>query len=244
MLLYRAAVDLSPSHVDRLARLLRGRRRLIGTKWRALSPRRQALLVLVHLRCGTPYAQLAAAFKVGVGTVWRYVTEAVNVLAEQRKSLPTVLSRPGQVVILDGTIIATDRVANPSFYSGHKHRFGVNIQAIMSLSGRVLWTSDGLPGSVHDIRAARTHDIIAALENCRAIALADAGYIGAGHSVIHPQRRNFADQQQRRVDTANARLRCQGERGFAQLKTWKILTRYCGCPTRIGNTVAAITTLL
>ncbi len=86
-----------------------------------------------------------------VGTVWRYVSEAVNLLAAHRPTLRTTLSEPGRFVILDGTIIATDSVADLSFYCGHKHRFGVNIQAVISLSGRLLWMSDGLPGSVHDI---------------------------------------------------------------------------------------------
>ena len=33
------------------------------------------------LRCGHAYAQLAAGFGVGIATVYRYVTEAVEVLA-------------------------------------------------------------------------------------------------------------------------------------------------------------------
>ena len=37
--------------------------------------------MLAHLRCGDTYARLAAGFGVGVATVYRYIREAVEVLA-------------------------------------------------------------------------------------------------------------------------------------------------------------------
>ncbi|KOU34458.1 transposase, partial [Streptomyces sp. WM6378] len=57
------------------------RRREIGRRWRRLTAGRQALLALGHLRCGDTYAQLAAGFGVGIATVFRYIHEAVDVLA-------------------------------------------------------------------------------------------------------------------------------------------------------------------
>ncbi|WP_234392140.1 helix-turn-helix domain-containing protein, partial [Streptomyces sp. WM6378] len=57
------------------------RRREIGTRWRRLTTGRQALLALAHLRCGETYAQLAAGFGIGIATVFRYIHEAVDVLA-------------------------------------------------------------------------------------------------------------------------------------------------------------------
>lgn len=43
--------------------------------------RRQALPALAHLRCGDTYAQLAARFGIGTATAFRYIREAVDVLA-------------------------------------------------------------------------------------------------------------------------------------------------------------------
>ena len=82
MLSYPAAVDLSSSHacVSRPT-CCAEHRRVIGSRWRKLSCARQALLVLAHLRCGDTYTRLAAGFGVGVTTVWRYVTELVDLLA-------------------------------------------------------------------------------------------------------------------------------------------------------------------
>lgn len=80
MLVYPSGIDLSSSTLRHLSHLLAtdpGR----GTRWRQLSAVRQALLALAHLRCGHSYAQLAARFSVGIATVYRYIAEAVEVLA-------------------------------------------------------------------------------------------------------------------------------------------------------------------
>ncbi len=87
MLSYPAAVDLSSRTLRYAAGLLREHRRVIGSRWRKLSCARQALLVLAHLRCGDTYARLAAGFRVGVTTVWRYVAELVDLLARHAPDL-------------------------------------------------------------------------------------------------------------------------------------------------------------
>lgn len=54
----------------------------LGSRWRRLNAGRQTLLTLAHLRNGQPYAQLAAGFGIGTTTTaYRYITEAVNLLA-------------------------------------------------------------------------------------------------------------------------------------------------------------------
>lgn len=77
MLVYPSAIDLSNAHLRHLARCLAAHRRKIGTRRRRIAPSRQALLVLAHLRCGDTYAELAAAFGIGIATVYRYVSEAI-----------------------------------------------------------------------------------------------------------------------------------------------------------------------
>lgn len=81
MLLYPSGVDVSSSALRFLSAKLRRRRRELGTRWRRLSAGRQVLLTLAHLRNGHPYAQLAAGFGIGITTAYRYITEAVEVLA-------------------------------------------------------------------------------------------------------------------------------------------------------------------
>jgi hypothetical protein len=143
-----------------LAGVVRRHRKKIGSCWRSLNPERQALLVLVHLRNGESFAALGAGFGVGTATAWRYVHQAVALLAARAPKLDTALgaaTRAGQAfVVIDGTLIPIDRVAaDRPFYSGKHRKHGMNLQVIASPQGEILWVSGALPGAVHDLTAAR-----------------------------------------------------------------------------------------
>ena len=74
--------------------LVRAHRREIGSVWRALNPSQQALLVLVYLRKGEPFAQVGAGFGVSTTTCWRYVHETVELLAQWAPKLRRRYGRP------------------------------------------------------------------------------------------------------------------------------------------------------
>jgi len=59
---------------------------------------RQALLVLAHLRCGDTYARLAAGFGVGVATVYRYVTETIDLISKLAPTLEQAARRAAMLV--------------------------------------------------------------------------------------------------------------------------------------------------
>jgi hypothetical protein len=87
MLFYRAALPLSKKTLNLTAGIIRRHRKAIGSVWRKLDAGRQALLVLVHLKKGETFAQVAAGFGVGTATAWRYVNlrrEALSVRVEVR----------------------------------------------------------------------------------------------------------------------------------------------------------------
>jgi Helix-turn-helix of DDE superfamily endonuclease len=64
-----------------LADALRHRRAQRGTRWRRLDVGTQALLVIAHQRKGETYTDLASSFRIGTTTVFRYIREALDVLA-------------------------------------------------------------------------------------------------------------------------------------------------------------------
>jgi len=68
-------------HQSRLARIPAGHRNAIGPRWRRLTPDAHALLVLTHLRNGDTYQPLTDRFDIGIATVYRYVQEALALLA-------------------------------------------------------------------------------------------------------------------------------------------------------------------
>jgi hypothetical protein len=160
MLFYRAALPLSRKTLNFVSGVIRRHRALIRSCWRKLNPGQQALLVLVYLRKGETFAGLAAGFGVGTATAWRYVNETAELLAARAPSLRKAVRGAKDAgyayVVLDGTLIAIDRVAaDRPFYSGKHHHHGMNLQVIASPTGDIVWVSGPLPGSVHDMKAAR-----------------------------------------------------------------------------------------
>jgi hypothetical protein len=248
MLFYRAALPLSHQTLTFVSGLVRTHRREIGTPWRALTPAQQALLVLVHLRKGEPFAQVGAGFGVSTSTCWRYVNETVELLAGRAPKLRAALRKAARekmaYVIIDGTLIPIDRIAaDRPFYSGKHTMHGMNLQVIASPDGTILWVSGQLPGNTHDTAAARIWNILAALRDAGLIALGDKGYHGydeARQHVITPYKGKNKPEPQKDANRAHARLRGPGERANAQLKYWRILHKVRVSPRRVGRLAKAI----
>lgn len=84
------------------------RRRARGTRWWRPSAGLQALLTLAHLRNGQPHAQLEIGFGIGIGTttVYRYVTEAVELAAPDPTLADAVRAASMKAyLILGGTLL-------------------------------------------------------------------------------------------------------------------------------------------
>lgn len=264
MLSYPSGLPVSTRILSLLAEALRAHREQIGSRWRRLSPGRQALLVLAHLRKGERYADLAAGFKIGIATVHRYVHEALAVLAAMAPTLQQALitAAAKAYVVLDGTLVRIDRVAMASrgdrvYYSGRHKAHGLNVQTLADPAGHLIWASPPLPGSRHDISAAREHGLLKALASIGVQVLADRGYQGAGREcprVRVPQRSRRKDratgklrplsENQRAVNRSHAALRAPGERANAQLKNWRVLRKVRSSPSWASTLVAAVQTLI
>ncbi|WP_411091161.1 transposase family protein [Streptomyces sp. 049-1] len=239
MLVYPSAIDLSTAQLRHLSRELTARRREIGGRWRRLTVGRQALLALAHLRCGDTYAQLAAGFGIGIATVYRYIREAIDVLAALAPMLNEAMAtaRSKAYVILDGTVLPIDRIAaDRPHCSGKKRHHGMNVQVLTDPFGRLLWASPALPGAPHDLMAAREHGIIDALAEAGLKAYADRAYQGAARNVRVPFKGRRLKRWQRRHNTTHAKIRCVGEQAMATLKGWRLL-RKLRCST---NHITAI----
>ena len=258
---YPAGMTVSSHALTTLADALRHRRTQRGTRWRRLDVGTQALLVVAHLRKGETYTDLASGFGVGTTTVFRYIREALDVLAALAPTLAEAIAVAlGKAfVILDGTLLSLDRVGmvggrDRPYYSGKHKRHGVNVQVLADPVGRLIWASPALPGARHDMGAAREHGILDALNSAGVRVLADNGYHGAGPQVRVPQRRRRLDpdtgryrrlsHNQKQVNTAHARQRGPSERANAQLKSWKILRKIRCCPRRATSLVRAVLVLI
>ena len=240
---------------------LRARRNQLATRWRKLTEGRQALLVIAYLRKGETYADLACGFGIGTSTIYRYIREALALLAAMAPTLAQAIevAQRKAFVILDGTLLRIDRVGMTSgrdrpYYSGKHKAHGLNVQVLADPIGRLVWISPPLRGARHDMGAAREHGIVDALAAHEIPPVADAAYGGAGPTVAVPQRRRRLDPEtgryrppsgnQKDVNAAHARRRGPGERVNAELKNWRILRKIRSCPSRAGELVAAVQTLM
>ncbi|MDE3723946.1 transposase family protein [Nocardiopsis sp. N85] len=248
MLFYRSALPLSRRTLNLIARTIRAHRATTGSRWRRLDPATQALLVLVHRHKGETFTQVAAGFGVGTTTAWRYVRETTALLAAQAPTLEQGLRRARRkgrgYVIVDGTLIACDRVAaDRPFHSGKHEHHGMNIQVVAAPDGEPLWTSWSLPGAVHDTRAARVWKIAERIEGAGLLGLGDKGHVGLSDVVFCPFKGRGKPQWKKDANAAHARLRSPGERAIARLKQWDILRRLRCCPQRAGQITRAVLVL-
>ncbi|MEU1535837.1 IS5 family transposase [Streptomyces fagopyri] len=248
MIVYPSGVDVSSSALRFLSAKLRRHRRELGSRWRRLSPGRQALLTLAHLRNGHPYVQLAAGFGVGTTTAYRYVAEAVDLLAALAPTIEEAARRASTkaFVLLDGTLLPIDRIAaDRPFYSGKHKKHGMNAQILADPSGRLLWASPALPGAVHDVRAAREHGILRILTDAGVTCWADKGYRGAAGTVRIPYwgRWEKLSPGQKAVNRSHAKIRARVEQAVATLKSWRILRKLRCSTNRITSLVQAVLTL-
>ncbi len=247
-----------------LSRLLHVERQRRGTrtKTRALSCFKQAVLVLRWLLDGTRMTQLTRDNAISRTTGYDYLHEGVAVLAAQAPGLHGALlaakAAGYDYVLLDGTLIETDRIATPGPTAGvdlwwsKKHaNHGGNIQVVCAPDGWPLWTSPVRPGREHDTTCLRTHpgllDVLATIRDDMR-TLADLGYEGEADAIVvafKKPRNNKLGGVQQQFNRAHNRLRAVGERGNSLLKTtFKALRNISLCPWKIGDIVAAALVIL
>ncbi|MFD4237497.1 transposase family protein [Streptomyces sp. NPDC058542] len=246
MLAYPSSIDLSGRTLRYLTTRLRARQREIGTRWRRLAVGRQALLAFAHLRCGDTYARLATGFDIGVATVYRYIREVIDVLAALAPTLTEAMKtiRTKAFVILDGTLLPIDRIAaDTPYYSGKHRRHGMKVQVLTDPFGRLLWASPALPGSTHDLTAARGHRIIGAPAEADVKCWADKAYQGVGRPVRVPFRVLRLQRWKRRHNSTHAKIRFLGEPAMATLKGWRLLRKLRCSTNRITDISKAVVVL-
>jgi len=256
VLSYRVILDVPLPLVLFVSRLLAEHRREIGTRdgTRALSCWKQAVFALAWFRDRPDIRRLGAGFGISQATAYRYKDEAVEVLAAKAPALREALDRAAEqglpYLILDGTLVSSDRCADKKtsrkgkeidkWYSGKAHEPAGNVQALAAPGGVPLWVSDVLPGSTHDLTAARELVLPGARPYLKNMPiLADSGYEGAGAGVHVPVKKPARGELDVDTRTRNALLRSlryQGERGFALMsQRWRTLQHVMVSPTTIGD---------
>jgi hypothetical protein len=253
---HRASLDVSAPVLKAVTGWIARHRRRPGTRpaQRAGTVHTQVVLVLRWLRHRLDLRSLAVEAGISIATAYRYLHEALDVIAAHAPDLDEVLRRARAAalpfVCLDGTLMSTDRVAARAerghhlWYSGKHHAFGGSVQVLTDPGGFPLWVSDVRPGSTHDLTAARELVLPALYPHAaRGLpVLADKGYTGAGIGVHVPVRHHPDGQlhiDNRCYNRLITALRAPTERGNALLGRWRALDRVTLCPQRISAIAAA-----
>lgn len=171
------------------------------------------------------------------GVCYRYLHEAIDVIAEQAPELHDVLDRAKREqwshLTLDGTLIEIDRVNERAevghhlWYSGKHKTQGGNVQILADPGGFPVWSSEVKPGSVHDITCLRALFRRVVQGRRRWGVDADGqGIRGAGIGVHSPVNGRDLDVANRSYNTLLTAIRAIGERANAELKErWRCLRR-------------------
>ncbi len=159
MLTYRATLDVASETAVCVSRRLAAHRKIHDTRpWqRAATPYAQAVLVLRWVKERTDLAVLARDSRISIATAYRYLHEAIDVIAAHARDLHEVLAHGLQhgweFGCLDATLIPTVRCSRKSetghdlWYSGKHHRHGGNVQVLTGPTGYPEWVSPAEPGS-------------------------------------------------------------------------------------------------
>ncbi len=211
----------------------------LSEKWDAATGRPRALsivqalrLSLCWLRRNLTFAELGEDFGVGPTTAWEYAHTMTAFLAD-------VLGCPaedvagwvaGKVILFDGTLVPTFNWRHRrDLYSGKRRRYGVNVQVLADIHGRVEGVSRAFPGSWHDKHCFDEAGIDAVLAGGGG-GVGDSGYQGV--DAVTPIKKRpggkLADAE-KKFNTALASVRVGAEWVIAHVKNWRIMTsRYRG----------------
>ena len=265
MLSYRVTLDVPFQLAVFVSGLLAEHRRELGTRdgTRALTCWKQAVFALAWFRDRPDIRRLGEGSGISQATAYRYKDEAAGVLAARAPSLHEALDKAVEqglpYLILDGTLISSDRCADKKtskkgkeidkWYSGKAHEPAGNVQALAAPGGVPLWVSGVLPGSTHDLTAARELVLPGARPYLKKLPfLADSGFEGAGAGVLVPVRKPRNGELDIDTTTRNALLRSlryQGERGFALMsQRWRALQHVMISPTTIGDIAKSVLVLV
>ncbi|MFF8104334.1 transposase family protein [Streptomyces sp. NPDC016640] len=257
-LVYQCRLPLSTRTVNHLADLLRRHLKAIRSRWRILPPGKIAVIVLAVLRHDQRLADMAGGSGVSETTVRRWRDELIGLLAAHAprldRALKKVAKKGGEVVLIDGTLIRTQRRtgrADRRNYSGKHRSYGLHFLALTDEKGCLIWISAARPGRTHDNTAARHDHILAHLRAAGLGALADLGFRGLDNDILDPvivtgyiaTRTHKLTRGEKEANRVLAVGRAPVEYGFAHLKNWRILTKLRTDPARVTRLLRALLVL-
>lgn len=205
-----------------------------------------AVIALTYLRRNRAQAELAESYGVSQSTISRAISVITPLLGKVLKDFaPTADDLdPREQYVADGTLLPCwSWAGHPELYSGKHKTTGMNVQVACTLSGRLSWISDALPGSRHDSWCFIESGVLTGFAPGSWIG--DKAYIGKDMitPVRKPAHRDLLDWE-KEFSTAVNKVRYVIEQVIANFKAWRIMhTDYRRPLSTFSETISAVIAL-
>jgi hypothetical protein len=183
------------------------------------------VVTLTYLRRNRVQCELAETFGVSQATISRAITAVIPLLARALARYVSTAEelRPGRQYLVDGTLLPCwSWASEPGLRSGKHKTTGMNVQVVCTLEGQLVWISDPIEGSRHDVFCLDESGALDGLDPSDWTG--DKGYVGRGMitPIKKPKGRKLLDWQ-KNFNTAINKIRATVERVIANFKNWRIL---------------------
>jgi hypothetical protein len=204
---------------------------------------KSVVVTLTYMRRNRVQVELAETYEVSQSTISRAITVVTPVLERLlRPYVPTADELDDQKqYLVDGTLLPCwSWAAHPELYSGKHKTTGLNVQVVGTLDGELVWISDPIGGSRHDIHCLRESGALTS--DAAPNWTGDKGYVGAGMltPIKKPVHRDLLDWE-KKFNTQVNKIRYVIEQIIANFKTWRIMhTDYRRPLATFATTISAV----
>lgn len=201
------------------------------------------VVTLTYLRRNRVQAEIAEAHNVSQATVSRAIKALTQLVARLLAGfVPTADEFDDRKqYIVDGTLLPCwSWAGHRELYSGKHKTTGKNVQVASTLEGELVWISDPVDGSRHDMFCLRESGAITA--DIAGNWLGDKGYVGSGMITPYkkPVFRDLLDWE-KAFNTQINKIRYVIEQVIANFKTWRIMhTDYRRPLSTFDTTISAV----
>ena len=219
----------------------------IAKKWPpVLGLFKSVVVTLTYLRRNRVQAEIAETYGVSQPTVSRAVSAITPCIPDALGDcVPAAddLDDRSQYIV-DGTLLPCwSWASRPGLYSGKHKTTGMNVQVACTLSGRLAWISDPIPGSRHDSYCLGESGVMLTLNPANWVG--DKGY--AGNEMLTPIRKPECRELlawEKGFNTQVNKIRYVIEQVIANFKTWRIMhTDYRRPLATFATTISAVIAL-
>jgi hypothetical protein len=241
-LVYQSTLPLSTATLAQVVAAVTRYRRKVKSRWRKLSNRQTAVIVLAVLRHDQRPQDLATANGVSHHSVRRWVTQTLATLAAMAPRLDRALTHAGRTrdrqpaLLLDGTCLPVHVPAGrreKRYWCGKHKAHHLRVMTLTDQHGHLLWISPATPAGTHETVQAKRLNLPARLRTHDLAVITDRAHTRLDDQPDNPTvmvgrracRNHTLTAAEKAVNALLSAERVSNEHAHAHLKNWRGTTR-------------------